>query len=358
MIKQMERYARVDSSIISLGQGIPDAPAAQTIHQEVINALRRSNGIDRYSDPQGLPVLRQRICDKLLQSNMQYAEDEIVVTTGAIEALSATLLTFVTSQKTEVIVPTPTYSAYERAIKCAKGVPVAVQLREEQNWQLDIADVEAAISPKTAAILLIIDEVYGNMIFDNEKLYSPCTNQTFKKTIVRIVSFSKDFNLTGWRIGFLHSDQEIVRQIVPIHDTLVNCAPVVSQYAAMAALDIYDTVIRQNHSSYWRRRDIMQRYLERMPDWFESLSPAGGYFLFPRLLRCSDASQFCHDLLRMAGVIAIPGEDFGKGGEGHIRLCFGRSEADIHAGMQKLEQYVRRQESGYAERPRVTSATR
>lgn len=369
MIKQMERHARANPSVISLGQGIPDAKAHPMIRQAVIHALDHAEDIDRYSDPLGLPALRHKISLQLHHVNMNYDVDEIIVTAGAIEAINACLQTFVSTSKPEVILPTPTYSAYSRAITCAKGVSVEVALHEDRQWQLDIEEVKAAVSPRTCAMLicnpnnptgslysketilallelaktynfyLIIDEVYGNMIYDGRELYTPCTSDTYRKQIVRVVSFSKDFNLTGWRVGFLHGGRKVIKKIVPIHDTLVNCAPVVSQYAAIAALDIYKTIINDNRGSYLRRRNIMADYLHQMSEWFDTTLPSGGYFFFPRLLGSGQALEFCQDLLKI-GIIAIPGDDFGPGGEQHIRLCFGRSEADIHTGMQRIKSYV------------------
>jgi aspartate/methionine/tyrosine aminotransferase len=371
MIKQMERYARSDPSIISLGQGIPAEPAAKQIHEAVIRALRQPD-IDRYSDPLGLLQLRERIVDRLHQAGMVYGTHEVLVTAGAIEGVNATLQTLITPEKTEVILPTPTYSAYERAIACTKGVTVPILLNESTSWELAVADVEAAINDKTAAVLLcnpnnptgslydrrtitalcrlakqhnfmlIVDEVYGNMVFDNATLYTPCVEPAFRRNVVRVVSFSKDFCLTGWRIGFLHSDETVIRRIAPVHDTLINCAPVISQYAAMAALDIYDEIVEGNRLSYSRRRHIMQSHLDTMSNWFSYTPAEGGYFLFPKLKLTHDAQRFCYDLMSRSQIIAIPGDDFGPGGEGHIRLCFGRSAQDINEGMRRIRTYMER----------------
>jgi len=371
MIKQMERFARSDPSIVSLGQGIPNAPAADMVHARVIEAIRQSSDIDRYSDPLGLPVLRNRIAQLLQQSGMDYADDEIMVTAGAIEAINATLQTFVTRNKREVIMPVPTYSAYERAIRCAKGTPVPIRLHAENGWQLDVNAIERAINSKTAAILLcnpnnptgslysretlvrlcelakqhrfllILDEVYGNMVFGDGELYSPCVDPAFRKNVVRIVSFSKDFNLTGWRIGFLHADRHIIEKITPVHDTLINCAPVASQYAAMAALDLHDEIIGNNRKAYEQRRNVMQQYLDDMAEWLSYTPVQGGYFFFPKLLIDVSASKFCYELMDKAKVIAIPGHDFGTD-DTYIRLCFGRSLQDIHTGMERIHSYLRR----------------
>jgi aminotransferase len=187
---------------------------------------------------------------------------------------------------------------------------------------------------------VITDEVYGNMLYGQAGLYSPAQDGTFHRRVVRIMSFSKDFCLTGWRIGFLHSDRTLIDQILPVHDTLVNCAPVISQRAAEVALHIADEVFTLNRVAYKKQKSAMESYLDAMPYAFSYIPPQGGYFLFPRLLPEISAETFCYDVLEKAGVIAVPGNDFGPGGERHIRLCFGRSLNDIHHGMQRLQKYV------------------
>jgi aminotransferase len=372
MIKQMERHARQDTSIVSLGQGIPAGRAAPEIHDYVTHKLVECADIDMYSDPLGLPLLRHMIAGNLTRSGMRYNTDEIIVTSGAIEALNAALLTLILDSTNEVILPTPTYSAYERAIHVARGTVVPLPLQETDNWSLDIQKLESLVTEHTAAVLLcnpnnptgtcydratlaricqlavdhnfvvILDEVYGNMIYGDSPLYTPAREPKWKDNIIRIVSFSKDFNLTGWRIGYLHSSQKLVERIVPTHDTLINCAPVVSQYAAVAALTIADSIISANRTAYTRRRQLMAEYLDSMPAYFSYVMPEGGYFFFPKLLNGSKAQEFCYDLLNKAQVIAIPGPDFGNGGEHHVRLCFGRSINDIHEGMTRIKRYAHR----------------
>lgn len=367
-IKQMERLARGNSNIISLGQGIPAGRPHDRIRERVIEALRINKNIDQYSDPQGLTELRSKISKSLQEDGMRYSEQEITVTAGAIEALNSVLLTVVSPAKNEVIVPMPTYSAYERAVTLAKGKTIPVRLKEALGWCLNSADIAAAISPKTAAVLLcnpnnptgmiydkqllldlaalakqhgfliILDEVYGNMLYDDAEFYQLCTNDNYREQIVRIVSFSKDFCLTGWRIGYMHTDAKLMRRIVPVHDTLINCAPVISQYAALAALDIAAEIIAQNRITYSARRDSMKHYLDTLSGKLISKEPEGGYFYFPLLPAGYNAFDYCNHLANKHEVIAIPGDDFGIGGSGHIRLCFGRSTGAIHEGMQKLKQ--------------------
>jgi aminotransferase len=369
MIKQMERFARQDSTIISLGQGVPSGRAAEFIHRNVITAITNDPTIDQYSDPLGLPELRQKIVRNLKTNGMHYLANEVLISSGAIEAFNATLLSYVSATKNEVVVPVPTYSAYERAVQLASGSMIPLALNEANNWQLNIKQVEQATSDKTAAILLcnpnnptgsmydkallkqicqlakdrgflvIIDEVYGNMTYDVASLYTPAQEPAFKKQVVRIVSFSKDFKLTGWRIGFLHSHQSIVDTIVPVHDTLVNCATVVSQHAALAALEVSEVIITSNRISYGHRKQLMQQHLDVLAPWLSYIEPRGGYFFFPKLRIDMTATAFCHDLLQKEKIVCIPGADFGDD-DTHIRLCFGRSVADITTAMQRIHHYL------------------
>lgn len=368
-IKRMERLARGDPSIVSLGQGIPFGRSDEHIRNAVRMALRDNPAIDRYSDPLGLTKLRQKIASQLEEQNIIYDTDEIMVTCGAIEAINTTLLALVTSQKDEVIVPTPTYSAYSRAVTLARGKLVPVQLNGATDWQLELAQVATSITSRTAALLIcnpnnptgslynkrtllalcemakqrdfkiIIDEVYGNMCYDT-KFFTPAVEPTYRSQIVRVVSFSKDFNLTGWRIGYLHTDKSLIKQLVPVHDTLVNCSPLPSQCAALAALEIAPRILAANRRVYRHHRRVMAKHLDAMSEWFDYSLPDGGYFFFPRLKITTNAKVFCNELARQAQVVVVPGEDFGPGGARHIRLCFGRSLADINEGMRRIENYM------------------
>ncbi len=301
---------------------------------------------------------------------MQYSDDEILITAGATEGLMATILSLLTSQQDEIIIPTPSYSAYFKIVESVRGKPVFLPLNENNGWNLDIFLLEKSITKKTAALLLcnpnnptgsmyskkelleicvmakkknvmvILDEVYGNMLFDNNELYTPCVTDEFKETIIRVVSFSKDFSLTGWRVAFLHSHKKIIQKILPIHDALVNCAPVISQYAAFAALENRKRILKNNKAIYTENRELMKKYLDSLANYISYQVPKGSYFFFPRLLKEQSSIAFCLKLLEKEQIAVVPGSDFGPGGENHIRLCFGRSKKDIIKGMEGLTRYL------------------
>jgi aminotransferase len=368
-IKQMETYARYNPHIVSLSQGIPYQPTDNAIRLAVVEAML-GNKVDAYSDPQGILLLRSKIAELLLSEDMQYNTDEILVTTGATEGLMATMLSLITLQQNEIIIPTPSYSAYYKIVESAKGKSISLPLNEENSWSLDSSLLEKNITRKTAAILLcnpnnptgsiyskeelltvctlakkrnimvILDEVYGNMLFDNNTLYTPCINDEFKETIIRVVSFSKDFSMTGWRVAFLHSHKNVVQKILPLHDALVNCAPVISQYAACAALENRKRILKINEAIYGENKALMKEYLDGLKKYFSYQLPKGSYFFFPKLLRKQNSIKFCLDLLEKKQVAVVPGSDFGQGGENHIRLCFGREKDDIIKGMERLTRFL------------------
>jgi len=183
-----------------------------------------------------------------------------------------------------------------------------------------------------------------------------------RKRVIRVFSLSKAYAMTGWRIGFLHSDEENVSEIVKVHDSLVTCSPVISQYAAMAALDFADKEIEEFRQKYQARRDLICQYLDDLSDFFSYQKPDGSYFVFPRITRintnrntdkhecisvnpfsnlCRSVSwRFAIDLLNKAHVAVVPGLAFGPSGEGHIRMSFGRSEKDINEAMERIKKFL------------------
>jgi aminotransferase len=368
-IKQMEQYAREHEEVISLSQGIPSVFSDIHIRTSVQDAIM-NNLVDKYSDPQGMLILRQKICETLEQQAMAYAPDEIIVTTGAVEAMVTALLS-VTSPTDQVIVLTPTYSAFHRAAETARVKVLSLQLKEGENWTVDIELLRKKLSSRTKAIILcnpnnptgtiykkselreiaelaaehnvflIIDEVYSRMLFNDKKWYSPAQDARLKKQVIRIESFSKNYALSGWRIGFLHADRSVIERMLPIHDALVNCAPVISQYAALAAYERGDAVITGHMAEYKEKRRVMGDYLTQLTSRISFTYPVGTYFFFPRIRGVSNTAALSLDILQKVGLAVVPGEEFGPGGEGHIRLCFGREIAAIHVGMERLLSYFR-----------------
>ncbi len=375
IIKQMELRASQYPDVISLAQGIPDFDTPGCIKRRVEAALERGV-VARYSLSPGLPELRELIEISLARENMYYDwQKEIIVTAGAIEALTAAILT-VTEPGDEIIIPDPTYVSYREAIVLAGCRPVYAPLDEAGGWAFDPDKFEPLITERTRAIFycnpnnptgtvysrdqlmklaglavkhdlfLISDEVYKDFIYDANtenanKLFSLAEVPELRKRVIRIFSFSKSYAMTGWRVGYIHSDESVIREILKVHDCLVTCAPVISQYAGLGALEMGESDVKKFREQYRKRRDLICARLDELKDFFSYTRPDSAYYVFPRVKGMSDSRAFALDSLERAQVAVVPGVAFGPGGEGHVRMSFGRSERDINTAFDRITTSLR-----------------
>lgn len=366
-IKSMERLARRDDNIISLGQGIPASPTDPALREAAGAAIARGDA-DAYSDPQGIFELREAIARATAEEGMDYTADETLVTAGAIEAIGIALRSVISPIRRKVLLPTPAYSAYFSVIAQEGGEVVEVPTCMSDGWALpaeklveymddDVAAVlicnpnnptgtvysraslEAVVHyAQQAGVTVILDEVYRHFIYDEASFYSPAEVSSYKDSIIRVMSFSKDFNMTGWRVGYLQASAVRMDKLTALHDSMINCAPVVSQYVALEALRHAPRIYAENRRTYSRRRTQMANWLESLGGRIRYQLPQAGYFFFPMLLD-EHESQTASMRLAHAGVVVLPGSAFGESGEGHVRLCFGRSEVSIDEGMRRLVGY-------------------
>lgn len=395
-IKTIELLASKIPDVISLAQGIPSFDTPDIVKRAAIKALNRGV-VAKYSLTYGLFELRETIEQKLAENGMYYDfEKEIIAIAGSIEGITATLISIIEPEKNEIIIFSPDYTSYAEAIKVAGGKPVFVNLLENpsmdsgQNWKINFSDLRAKLSPRTAAIMfsnpnnptgaifskndlmeiadlarkadvfLISDEVYKDFIYDvssGERIFSLAQMPELRKKVIRIFSLSKAYAMAGWRIGFLHSDEKNIQEILKIHDSLVTCAPVIAQHAAMAALDFGDREIKKFVDEFKERRKLMCSYLDELADFFPYQKPQGSYYVFPKIKFTpkhkivlevlnqqqidSPSWQVALDLLYGAKVAVVPGQAFGPAGEDHIRLSYGRSRKDIKNGMERIIKYLK-----------------
>ena len=355
VIKQIEIRAAKYPDVISLAQGIPSFDTPACIKRRVERALK--NGVvAKYSLSPGLPELREMIEISLAKENMYYDwQKEIIVTVGAIEAISAAILA-ISQPGDEIILPSPSYTSYKEVVRLAGCTPVFVPLNETAGWAFELAKFAKAITPKTKAILfcnpnnptgtiysrqqliglaklaakhnffIISDEVYKNFIYGSEeKMFSLAELPEMRKFVIRIFSFSKAYAMTGWRVGFIHSDESIVSEILKVHDALVTCAPVISQYAALGALEMGERDVLHFKQQYQERRDLICSRLNKLNNFLHYIKPNSAYFVFPKVINHNDSFAFALELLDKIQVAVVPGVAFGPNGEGHIRLSFGRT---------------------------------
>ena len=275
----------------------------------------------------------------------------------------------------EVILPTPTYSTHIRQVQVASGKPVLVPLLEEEGFRLDTEGIKNAITPRTKAILfctpsnptgtvfpeedlrklseialqhdlmVITDEAYEYFVFDDHKHFSIASLPGMKKNAISAFTFTKTYAMTGWRIGYLHAHEEMIPQINKVHIPFSICAPVVSQYAALAALQGSQDCITEFKNHYLSARNLMCQRLDRLDHIFGYQKPGGSYLMFPEIVTDEgrDSTEFCKRLLREAHVSATPGIAFGPTGQNHLRLSFCVPYETIDRAFDRMEDYFGRE---------------
>lgn len=373
-IKAIELEAAQMPDVVSLAQGIPSFDTPARIKNYVKQKLDEGS-CAKYSLSPGLPALRELISEHLRAEGMQYdPESEIIVTCGSIEAIAASLLALV-PPGSEVLVTSPTYTSYNNAIRLAGATPRFVPLVEDLGFDLDPDLLARSFTRKTKAVLIaqpnnptgtifprttiqvllqlaeqhgaivISDEVYKEFVYAAEPVTSPAAFVAHRERTVRVCSFSKAYAMTGWRVGFVHCDRRLATRILRVHDALVTCAPVISQYAAMAALEHAETLVAPFREQFRARRERMIEQLDALPEIFDYQKPDAAYFVFPRVKDtvplARDSRALAHALLHTARVAVVPGVAFGPTGEGHLRLCFARDLADIDLAFERMRRFFR-----------------
>ncbi|MBN1948885.1 MAG: pyridoxal phosphate-dependent aminotransferase [Candidatus Cloacimonetes bacterium] len=369
-IHEMTRLSSQYEDVAFLSWAKPTTGTPEHINEAAIAAIRQGL-TGGYSQSEGLSLLREEIIKKLKRDNdIQASSRELLVTIGAIEGLAAAVMATI-DPGDEVILPSPTYSTHIRQVELASGVPVMVPLLEDQGFRLDLQGIKAAITPRTKAFMycspsnptgtvfpkeallelaeialkhdltVITDEAYEYFVFDGNQHFSIASLPEMKKNAVSCFTFTKTYAMTGWRIGYLHADEEIITQIKKVHIPLAICAPVISQYAAIAALRGPQDCINEFQSHYLKTRDLMCERLDGLAHVFSYVKPAGSYLMFPRVLgeQGNDSFSFCKKLLHEARVSATPGVAFGPTGENHIRLSFCVPEDTVNTAFDRMEKY-------------------
>ena len=369
-IHEMTRLSKEIDDVAFLSWAKPTSDTPEHIKEAAISAIKKGL-VGGYSPTDGLVELRHEIVKKLKRDNNIKADiSQLLVTVGAIEGLAAAVMAII-DPGDEIILPTPTYSTHIRQVRIASGKPVLVPLIEEENFALDIQAIKNAITSRTKAIMycspnnptgtvfpeeqlrqiaeiamennlmIITDEAYEYFIYDGKKHFSIGSIPEMKKNVISCFTFTKTYAMTGWRIGYLHTDEEVIPQIKKAHIPFAICAPVVSQYAALAALKGSQDCVKEFRDHYLNTRNLMCERLDKLSSIFDYQKPEGSYLMFPKILikEGQDSITFCKKLLREARVSTTPGIAFGPTGESHLRLSFCVSEEEINKAFDRMENY-------------------
>ena len=354
--------------VISLGIGEPDFATPPPFAKAGFEAVyEKPVG---YTANAGLIELRQALADHLerLYGISYNFEKEMIITVGVSEGLKC-VLTSICNEGDEIIVPTPCFVAYEPEIIFAGGIPVVVETKAENNFEVTAEAIEAKITPRTKAIffgypnnptgailtretalqilavaekhdlLVISDEIYDRLVYDAEHVCFSALPGAKERTIL-LGGFSKDYAMTGWRVGYICASEELVPAFSRVHQYAVMSAPTVSQYAALEALQNGEKYVAAMHAEYNRRRQLVVSSLNEMGlDCFE---PKGAFYAFPSVARTGlNGDDFAERLLMEEKVAVIPGSAFGAGGEDHVRIAYCKGYSELEIALERIRKFVR-----------------
>jgi len=355
--------------VISLGIGEPDFTTPESIIEAGIRSLRQGN--THYTSNAGLLELRQALAGHLEKMyGVRYdPQSEMVITVGVSEALylAATALL---DPGDEVIIPTPCFVAYQAEVVLAGGVAVEVPGCMEDNFDLNISAMQQAITPRTKAILIgypsnptgavaarqtltqlvrlaeqhdliiLSDEIYDQLVYGVPHVCVPAIPGARQRTVL-LGGFSKDYAMTGWRIGYAAAPAEILSGLARVHQFTIMSAPTTAQEAAVEALLHCDEDVAEMLAEYDRRRRLIVKGLNEIG--LPTFEPHGAFYAFPRLAASGlDDETFCERLLEEEKVAVIPGSAFGAGGEGFGRCCYATSYEQIEQALERMRRFVNR----------------
>jgi len=374
-IKRVQLMAKADKNVISLAQGIPSFATPDHVKNAAIEAIKKGD-VDKYTSGYGIDELRDAIVTKVKRdNNITAMRDQVIVTHGGIEAMMATFIALL-NPTDEIIVLSPDYASHITQTQIARhgGRPIYVPLNEtEKGWVLDAQKVEAAVTQRTKAILMcnpcnptgkvytleelkeltriakkfnlfiISDEIYEYFTYDNKKHISIGSLPEATDRVISIFGVSKSYAMTGWRIGYIVANRDLIAQIMKIHDSLVTCPTAVSQYAALGAITGKQDTVLEFKQAFAKRRQIVLDALKDSKK-LQLVSPEGSYYAFIKVAGDVDDYDLSMRLLHEAKVAVVPGSAFGLGGESHIRISFGGEEKEIYEGMKRLVSYVEKRE--------------
>ncbi len=356
-----------DPDVISLGVGEPDFDTPWFIREEGIYSLEK--GRTFYTSNSGLKELREEICNYLLRHNdIEYdAAKEVIVTVGGSEAIDIALRAML-DPGDEVLIPMPCYVSYEPCTILAGGVPVAINLKAENEFRLTKEELLEAITPKTKVLIMpfpnnptgaimerkdleeiakiciekdiyvLSDEIYGALTY-GVKHVSIASLPGMKERTILINGFSKAYAMTGWRLGYACGPEVIIKQMTKIHQFAIMCAPTTSQYAAVEALKHGDEEVERMRESYDQRRRFLVHTFRKMGlDCFE---PYGAFYVFPCIKSLGMTSdEFAEELLRAEKVAVVPGTAFGNCGEGFLRISYAYSLEELKEATDRIARFV------------------
>lgn len=374
MLQKTNELKAAGVDVIGLTAGEPDFNTPDFIKEAAKRAV--DEDYSRYSPVPGYLSLREAICEKLRSENgLSYAPTDIVVGNGAKHELANIILTLV-NPGDEVVIPTPAWVSYVELVKLADGEPVCVPTKAENGLKMTAAELEAAITPRTCALLLnspsnptgavytreeldalaevlerhprvtvISDEIYEHINFTGDKVASIAHCRGMKDRVVIINGVSKAYAMTGWRIGYLAAPTAIAKAVTKLQGQMTSGASSIAQKAAEAAYNGPQECVADMCRAFRRRRDLVYALAKEIHGW-KTFMPMGAFYLFPDVSaligkKCGDrvintSSDYVMYLLEEANVVTVDGAAFCA--PGYIRLSYATSDDNIRKAMARIKE--------------------
>ena len=370
-IREYFDIASTVDDVISLGIGEPDFVTPDRILQSGIKSLQR--GDTHYTANAGMMELREALSAHLekLYEICYDPQTETLITVGVSEALYLAFAATI-NPGDEVLVPEPCFVSYSAQVTLAHGKPIAVGTSVAQDFQITPDAIEAAITPKTRALLIgfpsnptgavmtrdnliriagladkynllvISDEIYDRLVYDCDHVCFASLPGMHDRTLT-LGGFSKDYAMTGWRLGYAVGPMQVMSALRKIHQYTIMSAPTTAQVAALEALRTGDEYVEEMRTKYDRRRRLIVDGLNTIG--LKCFEPRGAFYAFPSIAKSGmDEHIFAKQLLMEEKVAVVPGSAFGPSGTGYVRCSYTTAYEKIEEALQRMEHFIRRHE--------------
>ena len=363
--RQLFMMAKQYDDVIDFTLGDPDVPTPKAICDAAFDAA--INGKTHYAPNAGLPALREAIAKQVsIESGNNYEGKNVAVTIGATEAVYMSFMACI-NPGDEVIILAPYWVQYENIVKLLGGKPIIIDTFKE-GFEPDLNAISKAINERIKAIvvnspnnpsgyvykaaflkelaemasanniLIFDDEAYRSLVYDGE--FPSIAKYCRKEDIVIINSFSKQFAMTGWRVGYVVADESFINAVVKFQQNIAVCVATPNQYAAIEAITNTEKYAGGIKDVFQKRRDVLIRELSKIEE-LSFQAPAGSYYAFIDISKTGMKSKFfCFDLLEKQHVAVIPGVAFGKAFDNYIRLAFTLNDDKIVEGITRIHEFI------------------
>ena len=364
--------------IIGFGAGEPDFDTPEHIKQAAIKAI--SEGFTKYTPTAGIPPLKKAICDRFkADSGLEYDPSQVIVSCGAKHSIY-NIVQVLCEAGDEVIIPSPYWVSYPEMVRVAEATPVFIDAAEKDNFKITAASLQKAITKKTKLLILnspsnptgqvyskkeleaiakiavekdiwvISDEIYDKLVYGGvENVSIASLNPQIKAKTLVVNGVSKSYSMTGWRIGYVAGDKEIIGAMSNLQDHSTSNPVSISQKAALAALTGPQDAVKTMAAEFEKRRNYMVDRLNKMPG-ISCLLPPGAFYAFPNVSKLFNKSYngkpikgsmgLTELLLTEAKVAVLPGIPFGA--DGYLRLSYATSMKNITGGLDRIEEFAKK----------------